>query len=106
MGNRVLLTVIVVSTVGVISALIGYDYGLNHPLTVYGVGAFIAIVFFVFGSGENKDKGVPSGVWLALATNVLWLIATFLLLPSLEALEATKDVDKATLISVFLEKLT
>ena len=93
---------IVVSVIFVVTALISYDYGLNHPLTIYGIGAFIAIVFFLCGSSEKENNKVSKGVWLALATNVLWLIVTYLLLPSSEALEATQHIENATLVSVFL----
>ncbi|MBM4805856.1 hypothetical protein [Vibrio parahaemolyticus] len=104
MGNVACLSILAVSCIGLLAALIGYEFGWSHPLTMYSIGAFIAIVFFKISDGERKFGGVSSIVWAALVTNVVWLVITFLSLPSLEAIEATKEINNPTLFSVLWAK--
>ncbi len=106
MGNNSLFALLVVCVVGIFAAIIGFELGYDHPLALYAVGAFIALIFYKIGDGKKEWKGTPLGVWLALITNVIWLTVTFFLLPSIDVINATKGIENQTIISVLWDTFT
>ncbi|EGR2205892.1 hypothetical protein AB8302_004693 [Vibrio parahaemolyticus] len=62
------------------------EFGFLHPLSLFGIGSVIVVMFFVVDAFKNKAP--TPALWLALAINTFWLAFTFLMLPSNDAINA------------------
>lgn len=96
-----LISIIALALLAITSATLAFQHGITHPLSVLSISAFICILFSSLDSWVNEKISILQ--WVAFFVNVMMLVYSFLLLPTLEALDVlNKSGVKQNFLQLFL----
>ncbi|HDM8146020.1 TPA: hypothetical protein P0E33_004876 [Vibrio harveyi] len=82
---RRLISVIVLVLLFITSVTISFRHGITHPLSVLSISSFFCMLFSSLDAWSSEKTSKLQ--WAAFIVNVIMLAFSFLLLPTLEALD-------------------